>query len=552
MSQPRHRTRGRDEPSRPVELSLDGASYLVTMTRAEERALRSRLRPFLDRSRHVHQAQGAAELEQSQRLSVRMREARVQALLGLGQTSTVGGNAASAGLQALVDRSAEIYARSLADQTRACYRRRWIKFSAWCNERGLIDLPADPATVMAYLAFQVGADPQPALSTLRGQVNAINRVHREFDLRRPADDPALGMLLRGLSRTVSAPVNTSRISALRIEELRTVCRFLDHPNPVGVRDAALLRLYAAGVSVPVLARLRWQDVRFERDGMLLGERLTKNGDVSSWRKVEVNSDTARCPVAALQRWRSLAGTSPPRVFTLVDQHGRRDARGLGPSGVDRVLRSRLDSLTASDAPDAAAASRAADLLHATSSDVLRDRAMLLLGFAIAARRGELTNLVWDDLRPVDEGLVVMLRRSKTDLDGRGTTIGVPWGHSLLTCPVRAVSSWRERMQTQLGADYAGTTRVFVKVGHAGRITAAEPLSNEGLTMVVKRRMQAAGIEGNWGGRSLRAGLISTAADLDIALELIAKQSRHASLDSLVRYIRNEDVFRRNAVDRVGM
>jgi hypothetical protein len=108
------------------------------------------------------------------------------------------------------------------------------------------------------------------------------------------------------------------------------------------------------------------------------------------------------------------------------------------------------------------------------------------------------------------------------------------------------------MQHQLGDACTDITRVFVKVGRAGRITAAEPLSNEGLTMVIKRRMEAAGIEGRWGGRSLRAGLISTAADLDIALEVIAKQSRHASLDSLVRYIRNEDVFRRNAVDRVGM
>ena len=71
-------------------------------------------------------------------------------------------------------------------------------------------------------------------------------------------------------------------------------------------------------------------------------------------------------------------------------------------------------------------------------------------------------------------------------------------------------------------------------------------------MVVKRRVTSAGIAGHWGGRSLRAGLISSAADLEVPLELIAKQSRHASLDSLARYIRAQDLFVRNAVQRLGM
>ncbi len=184
--------------------------------------------------------------------------------------------------------------------------------------------------------------------------------------------------------------------------------------------------------------------------------------------------------------------------------------------------------------------------------VLRDRTLLLLGFAGAFRRGELTRLVWDDVREVDEGLVVRLRRSKTDLAGRGRDVGIPWGRSLLTCPVRAVLTWRQRMADQLGDAFAGETRCFPRVGKAGRITTEEPLTEEGLTMVVKRRMTAAGLDGRWGGRSLRAGFISSAADLDLPLELIGAQSRHASLDSLIRYIRAEDPFRRNAADRVGL
>jgi integrase len=479
-----------------------------------------------------------------------MRDARVQALLGL-QTGTTPA-AGSQVLDDLVERTASIYAQSLAEATRATYRRRWAAFTSWCEQLGLQALPADAAIVMAYLAAQIAADPQPSLSTLRGMVNAINRVHRELDQPAPGDDPALAMLMRGLSRSVPSSRNVEQMSALRIEELRSVCRSLDHPNPTVLRDAALIRLHLAGVALDVLARLRWQDVRFDKAKVVLGERRAKNGLVVSWREVPVAQDTGRCPVAALLRWRSIAGISPPLVFTLVDKDGRRDRRGLGPSRVRLVVDNRLDSLgpRRERTPDDLA--KVADLLHEVATDVLRDRVILLLGFAIAGRRGELTRLVWGDVRFVDEGLLLVLRRSKTDLDSRGTTVGVPWGRSVLTCPVRALSAWQERMAHQLGEECTDATRIFVKVGKAGRITPEEPLSNEGITMVVKRRMAAAGIEGHWGGRSLRAGLISTAADLDIALELIAKQSRHASLDSLIRYIRNEDVFRRNAVDRVGM
>lgn len=251
---------------------------------------------------------------------------------------------------------------------------------------------------------------------------------------------------------------------------------------------------------------------------------------------------------ALRRWREVAGTSPELIFTLCDRDGRRDARGLRPSGVRAVLAMRSSSLTGTAGGPL---SQVADALLDTATDVLRDRALLLLGFAMAARRGELTNLVWADVRTADEGLLIRLRRSKTDQLGRGTTLGVPFGRSALTCPVRALQAWRERVHVQLGEELNDQTPIFLGVGRAGRLT-HQPLTEEAVTVIVKRRAERAGLEGKWGGRSLRAGLISTAADLDIALDVIAQQSRHASLDSLIRYIRSEDVWRRNAVSRVGM
>ncbi|MGK7871291.1 hypothetical protein [Falsiroseomonas sp. E2-1-a20] len=71
------------------------------------------------------------------------------------------------------------------------------------------------------------------------------------------------------------------------------------------------------------------------------------------------------------------------------------------------------------------------------------RALLLVGFAAALRRSELVALDLADLRPVPEGLVLSLRRSKTDPDGAGTEIALPHGQHALTCPVRALTAWRE-------------------------------------------------------------------------------------------------------------
>lgn len=541
-------------PTRTLHLEIDGQSVDVAMTRAEERVFRRRLRPFLDVARHLAVAE-AARSETAVRtptLSQQLREARVTALLGLPSVPAPG-SSGSATLDLLVERTAGLYAKSLADETRATYRRRFATFSSWCDKHALSALPADPTTLMLFLADMVDREPQPSLSTLRSFVNAINRVHIELDMNSPSDDGAVRKLMHGLSH-VATSSQPQQISALRVEDLRAVCRHLEHPDAVVVRDAAVVRLVLAGVPVAVIARLRWQDVRFDRAKVVLGERPAKNAAVTSWREVQAHPDPSRCPVAALQRWRSVAGSRPAVVFTLTDRTGRRDNRTFGPSGIKEIVAKRIDSLGPQSPSRRGHADLAdiADLLHETATDVLRDRALLLLGFAMAARRGELTRLRWNDLSFVDEGLVVRIRRSKTDLQGRGTTVGVPWGRSALTCPVRALQAWRDRYVQQLGDDFTEDQHVLVKIGRTGRITADQPLTNEGLTMVVKRRMEAAGVTGKWGGRSLRAGLISSCADLDLPLELIALQSRHASLDSLVRYVRSEDVFRRNAVDRLGL
>jgi integrase len=130
---------------------------------------------------------------------------------------------------------------------------------------------------------------------------------------------------------------------------------------------------------------------------------------------------------------------------------------------------------------------------------LRDRAMLLLGFAGAFRRSELVSLDISDLTLGAAGLEVTLRRSKTDQEGAGRKVGIPYGSVPETCPVGAVRDW---------LDAAGITRgpVFREVPCRGPI-GTERLSGLVVARVVKRAACATGLDATrFSGHSLRAGL----------------------------------------------
>jgi integrase len=88
----------------------------------------------------------------------------------------------------------------------------------------------------------------------------------------------------------------------------------------------------------------------------------------------------------------------------------------------------------------------------------RDRALLLIGFAGAFRRSELVALNAEDIQFTSEGLVVTLRRSKTDQEGECRKIGIPFGSHPETCPVRALKAWQEATGIDTGALFRSVTR----------------------------------------------------------------------------------------------
>ena len=169
---------------------------------------------------------------------------------------------------------------------------------------------------------------------------------------------------------------------------------------------------------------------------------------------------------------------------------------------------------------------------------LRDRALLLIGFAGALRRSELVGLDAADVEHVRQGIVLHLRRSKTDQEGQGRRIGIPFGRGRW-CPVAALDGW-------LAASGISEGPIFRPVDRHGHIHSTR-LSGEAVSLVVRERAADAGLDPlRFSGHSLRAGLATSAAQAGVPTWRIRSQTRHASDAMLARYIRDGELFTENA------
>lgn len=172
----------------------------------------------------------------------------------------------------------------------------------------------------------------------------------------------------------------------------------------------------------------------------------------------------------------------------------------------------------------------------------RDRALLLLGFAGGFRRSELVGLACADVEAVRQGLIVHLRRSKTDQNGEGRKIGIPRAKGRW-CPVAALEQWIDRSGIIEGA-------VFRPVDRHGWI-GQKSLSAEAVCLIVKDRVRSAGINPvGYTGHSLRSGFVTSAAQAGVSSWKIRRQTGHASETMLARYIREAELFLSNAAGEV--
>ena len=252
-------------------------------------------------------------------------------------------------------------------------------------------------------------------------------------------------------------------------------------------------------------------------------------DLAGWAKVS----TIGRRLSAISQAHQTAGHESPTRNAVVrtTMAGIRRTLGVAQVGKTPVLTADLRRMVAT--------------LDAGRVIDARDRALLLVGFAGAFRRSELVGLDVEDITDGADGLTVLLRRSKTDQEGAGRRLGIPYGSNPSTCPVRAYRAWLEASGITEGPVFRPVTR-YGAIG-------GERLSGKAVAVVVKRTLAAAGVNpATYAGHSLRAGLATSAAQAGASERSIMATTGHKSLPMVRRYIREGNLFRENAAGMVGL
>ena len=251
----------------------------------------------------------------------------------------------------------------------------------------------------------------------------------------------------------------------------------------------------------------------------------------------------RVDLAAIRTAHLLAGIPldlrQPRLAMVMQgvtrSHGLRPRRKAAPAVPD-LLRAML----------------AAPGMDAKSALVIRNRAMLLVGFGAALRRSELVGLTLGDVAFVPgRGVTVLVRRSKTDQQGRGQDIAV-WANAAdpAFCPVEALRAWLALRLSAEGVACDPAAPLFCAIAKGGRLT-GQALSDKAVVRLVKQAAAGAGLDAaGFSGHSLRAGLMTAAAEAGAELADLMRQSRHRSADVALGYLRPADLWRNNVTARV--
>jgi site-specific recombinase XerD len=175
---------------------------------------------------------------------------------------------------------------------------------------------------------------------------------------------------------------------------------------------------------------------------------------------------------------------------------------------------------------------------------LRDRALLLIGFAGGFRRSELAAIDFANVKDTDDGLEILIRRSKTDQEGEGREIGIAYGSDPKTCPVRAYRKWIAAAQITQGPVF----RHF-----HNKTMGTKAITDRVVALTIKKAAERVGLDAqSLAGHSLRSGLATTAARNGASEASIMKQTGHRSVQMVRRYIREGSLFHDNASGKLGL
>lgn len=235
--------------------------------------------------------------------------------------------------------------------------------------------------------------------------------------------------------------------------------------------------------------------------------------------------------ASIRMAHETAGFSDP----TSDRHVRLALKGI---------RRKLGTARGKKTPTLATDIKAMVALLPDSTMGIRDRALILVGFAGAFRRSELAGIGVEHVEETAEGMRILLPRSKTDQEGEGRYVGIRRGRNPATCPVRALCEWIEAAGVTCGP-------IFRRVDRHGNVK--DPLTPQSVALVVKRAAQAAGLDpAKYSGHSLRAGFVTQGALNGASETNIMRQTGHKSHDTVRGYVRIANIFQDNVSGILGL
>jgi site-specific recombinase XerD len=176
---------------------------------------------------------------------------------------------------------------------------------------------------------------------------------------------------------------------------------------------------------------------------------------------------------------------------------------------------------------------------------LRDRTIILIGFSGGFRRNEIVSLNYDDLEFMPEGLKITLRRSKTDQYGEGLLKGLPYFDNPEYCPVLSIKKWLDFSKINSGP-------VFRRFNKGSKLS-DKRLTDQTVALLIKRYLELAGINSrNFSGHSLRSGFATSAAESGAEERSIMAMTGHKSTEMVRRYIKEANLFKNNALNKIKL
>jgi len=162
---------------------------------------------------------------------------------------------------------------------------------------------------------------------------------------------------------------------------------------------------------------------------------------------------------------------------------------------------------------------------------IKNRALILIGFAGGFRRSELVAINYEDIDFVSEGVKIFIKRSKTDQSGEGMTKGIPYFSNQLYCPVISLKNLIEGLKIKSG-------KIF-------------NISDKSVALTIKKYAGIAGLDSNkYSGHSLRSGFATSTAELGAEERSIMAMTGHKTTQMVRRYIHEANLFKNNALNKI--